>query len=189
MGYAIAEAARDAGHEVVLISGPVSLVAPKNVRVELVTTSDEMFSAVERAVRDCDVFIMCAAVADYKPEATAHEKIKKQNATQSLALVPTRDILTTIAKAPRKFFVVGFAAETENVLENARRKLTSKNCDLMVANDVSGAIGMESAENEVVVLHTNGEKNRITRAPKKIIARELMKIILSACEKRLTKKT
>lgn len=189
MGYAIAEAASQAGHEVVLISGPVSLAPPEEVQLERTTTSDEMFAAVERAVRHCDVFIMCAAVADYKPAQYAAAKIKKENAPRTLDLVPTRDILSAVAQAPRDFLVVGFAAETDDLLGNARRKLRAKNCDLLVANDVSGAIGMESAENEVVVLHRNGEEEKIARASKKIIAQRLVKIILRVREKRLTKKT
>ena len=190
MGYAITEAAMEAGHDVALISGPVNLDAPKNVRVISVQNSDEMHEAVELAVRDCDVLVMCAAVADYKPAKYSPQKLKKKSAALSLDLVPTRDILESIANQDRSFLVVGFAAETENVVANAKKKLREKNCDMIVANDVSTPdYGMESAENEVTIFFRNGETKQISRAPKKNIARELVKIISNMREKCLTKKT
>ncbi len=190
MGYAIAEAAIDAGHDATLISGPVNLPAPKNAHFVSINTSDEMYEATVDAVRDCDVLVMCAAVADYKPAKYSAQKLKKQSAALSLELVPTRDILASIARQERSFLVVGFAAETENVTENAQKKLQAKNCDVMVANDVSTSeYGMESAENEVTIFCKNGETKKISRAPKKIIAQELVKIISKIREKCLTKKT
>jgi phosphopantothenoylcysteine synthetase/decarboxylase len=132
---------------------------------------------------------MCAAVADYKPKQVSNMKIKKRDATLSLELIPTRDILASLPKQDRQFLVVGFAAETENIEANAQQKLQEKNCDIVVANDVSRAdSGMESDENEVSILFRGGEKKKISRAPKKIVARELIKIIENVCEKRLTKK-
>jgi phosphopantothenoylcysteine decarboxylase / phosphopantothenate---cysteine ligase len=190
MGYAIAEAAIEASHQVTLISGPVNLCAPANVRFESVNTSDEMFEAVQRATRACDVLVMCAAVADYKPGSYSHEKIKKKSTTLQLELIPTRDILVSLANQDHSLFVVGFAAETENVAANAEKKLREKKCDLVVANDVSRAdCGMESDENEVTIFFKSGESEKISRASKKIIARELIKIISNVCEKRLTKKS
>ncbi len=190
MGYAIAEAAIEAGHEATLISGPVNVDAPKNVRVISIQTSDEMYEAARNAVRACDVLVMCAAVADYKPARYSEQKLKKKSAALSLDLVPTRDILTSIANQERSFLMVGFAAETENVAANAEKKLRVKNCDLIVANDVSSSdYGMESAENEVTIFFRNGETKTISRAPKKNIARELVKIISNMREKCLTKKT
>jgi phosphopantothenoylcysteine decarboxylase/phosphopantothenate--cysteine ligase len=190
MGYAIAEAAIEAGHEVVLISGPVNLPAPQNARVVSINTSDEMHEAVQNAVRNCDVFVMCAAVADYKPAKYSPQKLKKKSVALSLDLVPTRDILAAIAKQDRSFLVIGFAAETENLAANAQKKLREKNCDAIVANDVSNSdYGMESAENEVAIFFQNGETRKISRAPKKNIARELVKIISNMREKCLTKKT
>jgi|ERR1043166_4112504 len=190
MGYAMAEAAAQLGHDVTLISGPVNLSAPSNVRIESINTSDEMFEAVQQATRSCDVLVMCAAVADYKPKTYLKQKFKKRSAKWALNLIPTRDILASLATGDRSFLVVGFAAETQNIAINARKKLREKNCDMIVANDVSSSnFGMESAENEVTIFFSSGESETISRARKKIIAKKLMKIISNACEKRLTKKS
>ncbi len=186
MGYAIAEAALEAGHEVTLISGPVNLDAPRGVQLISISTSDEMGDAVDRHLNDCDVLVMCAAVADYKPAKVFAQKIKKKNEAFSLELVPTRDILASLPKQDRQFLVVGFAAETSDLENHARKKLREKNCDIIVANDVS--VGMESDENEVTILFQNGEQEKISRAPKKNIALSLIKIFSDSCEKRLTKK-
>jgi phosphopantothenoylcysteine decarboxylase/phosphopantothenate--cysteine ligase len=185
MGYAIAEAALEAGHEVTLISGPVDLDPPHDAEFISISTSDEMFDAVHRYADRCDICVLCAAVADYKPATAAKQKIKKKNEPFSLELVPTRDVLASIAKQDRQFLVAGFAAETNDLENNAQRKLREKNCDIIVANDVS--IGMETDENKVTILFRNGEQQKISRAPKKIIARALIKIFLDSREKRLTK--
>ena len=190
MGYAIAEAALASGHDVTLISGPANLKPPERAHFVAVTTSEEMFAGVQSAVADCDVFVMCAAVADYRPAKISPQKIKKENAGRTLELVPTRDILSAIAHAPRSFLVIGFAAETNDVEENAQKKLRAKNCDMIIANDVSPAeSGMESDENEVEIFFRTGEREKISRAPKRIIARELVKIISNTREKSLTKKS
>ncbi len=190
MGYAIAEAALEGGHDVTLISGQVNLPPPDRAHFVPVTTSEEMFAGVQRAVGDCDVLVMCAAVADYKPAKFFPQKLKKENASRVLDLVPTRDILSEIAREPRSFLAIGFAAETNDVEENARKKLRAKNCDMIIANDVSGAeSGMESDENEVEIFFRDGERKKISRAPKKIIARELVKIISNTREKSLTIKS
>ena len=186
MGYAIAEAAIEAGHDVVLISGPVNVTRPRGAAVISVSTSDEMFNALQQQIGACDMLVMSAAVADYKPAKVSASKIKKQDTNISLELVPTRDILASLPKR-RQYLVVGFAAETENVEANAIKKLQEKNCDIIVANDAR--IAMESDENEVTVLFRTGEKIKISRASKKIIARELIKIFENVCEKGLTKKT
>jgi phosphopantothenoylcysteine decarboxylase / phosphopantothenate---cysteine ligase len=189
MGYAIAEAAAEAGHNVALISGPVNLAAPKGAKLVSVLTSDEMHDAVHSHLKGTDVVVMCAAVADYKPAKVSAHKIKKQNETLSLELIPTRDILASLGQKDRQFLLVGFAAETNDLEENARKKLREKNCDMIVANDVSEKhSGMESNENEVTVLFRNGENKKISRAPKKSIAGELVKIISNMREKSLTKK-
>ena len=185
MGYAIAEAAIEAGHEVILISGPVALNRPHRAAVITISTSDQMFEAVQRQVCNCDVLVMCAAVADYKPASISKDKIKKRQAVLSLELVPTRDILTSLAK-DRQFVLVGFAAETENIEANALKKLHEKNCDIIVANDAR--LAMESHENEVEIFCRDGETRKISRAPKTIIAHELVKIFENYVEKRLTKK-
>jgi phosphopantothenoylcysteine decarboxylase/phosphopantothenate--cysteine ligase len=189
MGYAIAKAAAEAGHNVALISGPVNLAAPKGAELVSVLTSDEMYDAVHSHIEGSDVVVMCAAVADYKPAKVSAHKIKKQNETLSLELIPTRDILASLGQKDRQFLLVGFAAETNDLEENARKKLREKNCDIIVANDVSEKnSGMESNENEVTVLFRNGENKKMSRAPKKNIARELVKIISNMREKSLTKK-
>ena len=177
MGYAIAEAALEAGHGVVLISGPVNLDPPRGAHFISILTSDEMYNAVHRGVRDCDALVMCAAVADYKPQKFLTTKVKKRDENLSLELVPTRDILGSLQNKDRHLLVVGFAAETNDLEANAQKKLHAKHCDIIVANDVSSSdSGMESDENEVTILFRNGETKKISRAPKKIIARELVKI-------------
>ena len=188
MGYAIAEAALEAGHDVTLISGPVN-IDPPGAQFVSIFSSDEMHDAVHRHLRDCDVLVMCAAVADYKPAGISAQKIKKRDETLSLDLIPTRDILASLPKQDRTFLVVGFAAETNDVEQNAQKKLREKNCDIVVANDVSKAeSGMESDVNEVVVFSRNGETRRILRAAKKIIARELVKIFSEFARKMFDKK-
>jgi phosphopantothenoylcysteine decarboxylase/phosphopantothenate--cysteine ligase len=189
MGYAIAEAALAKKHEVTLISGPASIAAPRGAKNVAIITSDELDDAVHRAIRECDVLVMCAAVADYKPAAISARKMKKRKASFALKLVPTRDILASLPKH-RRYLVVGFAAETHDLKQNAQKKLRAKNCDAIVANDVSGSqTGMESDENEVTIFFRNGESKKISRASKKIIARELVKIISKMWEKSLTKKS
>jgi phosphopantothenoylcysteine synthetase/decarboxylase len=214
MGYAIAEAALASGHSVVLISGPVNLDPPRGALFIPILTSDEMCDAVHEHVRDCDALVMCAAVADYRPAKVSPQKIKKSNRALSLKLIPTRDVLASLPEQDRQrrrrepvdvdgptrhgsrarkrvnqFLVVGFAAETNDVEENAAKKLHEKNCDIIVANDVSSVdSGMESDANEVTIFFRNGERKKISRAPKKIIARELVKIFSNSREKCLTKK-
>jgi phosphopantothenoylcysteine decarboxylase/phosphopantothenate--cysteine ligase len=190
MGYAIAEAVLAEGHEVTLISGPVTLEAPRDAQLISVLTSDEMFEAVHRRADQSDVCVLCAAVADYKPANVSSTKIKKRGEKFSLELVPTRDILDSLGhRQDRQFILVGFAAETDQVEENAVKKLRTKNCDIIVANDVSSAdSGIESDMNEVTILFRDGEKEKISRAPKKIIAREFVKIFSKFATKCLTKK-
>ena len=189
MGYAIAEAALASGHEVILISGPVHIDPPRRAKLIFASTSDEMFDAVDRHVRACDVFVMCAAVADYKPEKVSPTKIKKHAANFSLDLIPTRDILASFSTQDRQFLVVGFAAETNDVEKNANRKLREKNLDIVVANDVSAAdVGMETDENEVTIFFRDGETRKISRTQKEIVARELVNIFANARENCLTKK-
>jgi len=190
MGYAIAEAALAEAHEIILISGPVNLEPPGNAKVISVSTSDEMFEAVHRYADECDICVLCAAVADYKPANVSSTKIKKHGTKFSLELIPTCDILDSLGhQQDRPFVLVGFAAETDHVEENAAKKLRAKNCDIIVANDVSGAdSGMESDANEVIILFRNGESENIFRAPKKIIARELVKIFSNFATKMFDKK-
>ena len=190
MGYAIAEAAVAEGHHVTLISGPVNLEAPRDAQLISVLTSDEMFEVVHRHADQFDICVLCAAVADFKPANVSSTKIKKHGEKFSLELIPTRDILDSLGQQQdRQFILVGFAAETDHVEENAMKKLREKNCDIIVANDISSAdSGMESDMNEVTILFRNGEKEKISRAPKKIIARELVKIFAKFVTKMFDKK-
>ncbi|MDP9003964.1 MAG: phosphopantothenoylcysteine decarboxylase, partial [Verrucomicrobiota bacterium] len=158
MGYAIAEAAVAAGHNVKLISGPASIAPPAGAEFISITTSDELHDAVHRAVRECDVLVMCAAVSDYKPATVAPRKIKKQKTPFALELIPTRDILGSLSEEKRNYLVVGFAAETHDLESNAQKKLREKNCDAIVANDVSQPdSGMETDDNAVTIFCRNGE--------------------------------
>ena len=190
MGYAIAAAALEAKHEVVLISGPVALTAPLGAEIVRVVTGDEMFEAAAAQFAQCDIFVMCAAVCDYKPTHYIPQKMKKQRAPFSLALEPTRDILASLTSTPHDCIVVGFAAETQALIENAQAKLRKKNCDLLVANNVGRAdLGMDADDNELVIFFKDGEQKKLPRAKKTELARTLLKIILNAREKCLTKKT
>ena len=190
MGYAIAEAARDAGHHVTLITGPATIELPDDVDVVAINTSDELFNAVHKHVRYCDVLVMCAAVSDYKPAKFSTEKLEKHRDALTLELVTTRDILASLPTEDRSYIVIGFAAQTHELERNALRKLHAKNCDAIVANDVSRSdSGMESDDNEVTIFFRDAERKTISRAPKIIIARELMKIISEMYQKSLTKKS
>jgi phosphopantothenoylcysteine decarboxylase/phosphopantothenate--cysteine ligase len=186
MGYAIAEAALDEGHDVILISGPVNLEPPRNTKFISVSTSDEMFEVVHRHADESDVCVLCAAVADYKPAQVSPAKIKKHAAQFSLELIPTRDVLDSLGQRQnRKFLLVGFAAETDHLEANATKKLREKNCDIIVANDAR--VGIESDENELLILFRDGEINKISRAPKKFLSRALVKIFQNSQQKSLTK--
>ncbi len=190
MGYALAEAALEAASDVTLISGPTALEAPKAAKFIPITTSDELYDAVHEHVRFCDVLVMCAAVSDYKPKTIASRKVEKQAGDFALQLTPTRDILASLPREHRAYIVVGFAAQTHDLAANAERKLLSKNCDMIIANDVSRSdFGMESDDNEVTIFFRDAEPRMISRAPKIIIAREILKIVLDMHQKRLTKKT
>ena len=187
MGYAIAEAALAAGHDVILISGPVNLEPPREAKFISVSTSDEMFDAVHQHADSSDICVLCAAVADYKPAQVSPVKIKKCAAQVSLELVPTRDILQSLGlQEDRKFLLVGFAAETDHLEANASKKLREKNCDIIVANDAG--IAMETDENELLILFRDGETKKISRSSKRNLARELVKIFRNSQQKSLTKK-
>ncbi|MFL6567865.1 MAG: phosphopantothenoylcysteine decarboxylase [Chthoniobacterales bacterium] len=188
MGYAIAYAALEARHEVTLISGPVALAPPANAHFVRITTADELYHAVHEHAPLCDVLVMCAAVCDYKPLTSAAQKLPKHESQFPLQLIPTRDILASLPTEDRSYIVVGFAAETHDIEASAQQKLARKNCDMIVANDVSGSdVGMESDENEVTIFFANGDRDHIARASKKVIARDLMKKISAFAQKRLTK--
>lgn len=156
MGYRLAEAARDRGARVVLVSGPTALAAPAGIEVVAVRSAEEMAAAVARHARDASIVAMAAAVSDYRPAAVAPEKVKKAPGGSRFDLVRTTDILATLGADKRGRFLIGFAAETENVLENARRKRTEKRADLLVANDVSSA-GFGADDNAAVLIDDAGE--------------------------------
>jgi phosphopantothenoylcysteine decarboxylase/phosphopantothenate--cysteine ligase len=172
-GYALAAALARLGGEVVLVSGPTALAAPPGVSMVRVETARDMLAAVERAL-PADAAIMCAAVADYRPANETRSKIKKERGGLSgIPLTENPDILQTVAqmKTGRPALVVGFAAETDDVLANAEEKRRRKGCDWIVANDVSGDV-MGGADNAVTVLTAAGAET-FARAPKEEIARRL----------------
>ena len=168
MGYALAEAARDRGANVSLISGPTFLEQPSGMSVIPVESAAEMYDAVEEACSDADVLIMAAAVADYAPEMRATEKLKKDDVDFVLPLNRTQDILASIVDVPIR---VGFAAESENLIENAKGKLAAKNLDLIVANDISRSdSGMGADNNECTLLGRSGEIDALPLMPKREVA-------------------
>jgi phosphopantothenoylcysteine decarboxylase/phosphopantothenate--cysteine ligase len=160
MGYAVAAAAWRRGAEVVLISGPTSLESPHGARRITVTTAAEMGAVVLDELDASTMLFMAAAVADYRPAKPAAQKIKKQAGTMVLELERTVDVLSEVAKRKGSQLVIGFAAETENVVENARRKLRAKGLDMIVANDVGGEhTGFEVDTNAVVLIDERGRED------------------------------
>lgn len=137
MGYALAEEAQQLGANVILISGPTFLQAPNGVSLVNVVSAEEMYTAVHEYFASCDIAILAAAVADYRPKNVASQKIKKKTATLSIALEPTKDILASLGEIKEQKFLVGFALETENELENAKGKLERKNLDAIVLNSLN----------------------------------------------------
>ncbi len=176
MGYAIAQAAANMGAIVTLVSGASALSAPEAVRSIKATSSDAMYKAVMSEVGNQDIFISVAAVADYRPSAPQAEKIKKSKANLTLALSPNKDILAEVASLPKAPFCVGFAAETEKLLDFAEAKRQAKKLPLMVANLVSD--GMGGDDNQVTLLDKNGA-HPLERAPKNVIAELLLKHVAS----------
>jgi phosphopantothenoylcysteine decarboxylase/phosphopantothenate--cysteine ligase len=156
-GYAIATAALEAGAKVTIISGPTSIEPPDRANMVDVTSAREMYDAVQNTIGNIDIFIGVAAVADYRPVNVAEQKIKKSGAPSNhritLELVENPDIIASVANQKDRPFIVGFAAETDNVIEYARKKLVTKNIDMIIANDVSGtSVGFNSDQNSTTVL-------------------------------------
>jgi len=176
MGYALVEAARERGASVTLVTGPVALPKPAGVTVVPVETASEMKAAMESRMAEADVVIMAAAVADYRAAAPAERKIKKEAAEVQISLVRNDDILEGLGRAKGKGQVlVGFAAETNDVVAYGLEKLKKKNADLFVANDVSRPdIGFSSDENEVHLLFADGRALKIDKAPKKRVANAIL---------------
>jgi phosphopantothenoylcysteine decarboxylase/phosphopantothenate--cysteine ligase len=179
MGYALAEAAADAGADVRLISGPVNLPLPPRVECVQVESAEQMLAASLDGVEQCDIFIAAAAVADYRPVAVAEHKIKKgSEEIMELRLIKNPDIVATVAGLePQRPFTVGFAAETRDVIEYARSKLERKKLDLIIANDVSNPeIGFNSDDNAVTLVST-GATLTLPQGPKRLLARQLIEQI------------
>ena len=172
MGYALAEAALESGNEVVLVSGPVHLPAPVGAELIRIETAQEMYDAVAGAINSCEAAIFCAAVADYRVAEVEAEKIKKSADSLTLTLEKTPDILGSVREGfSFSGILVGFAAETNDVLLYAREKMEKKGCDLLVANDVSrGDIGFDQEENEVTLLSREGKQTLLPRDTKRNIA-------------------
>lgn len=177
MGFAIARACVEAGARVTLIAGPVSLATPDRVDRVNVTSALEMLAAAQTAAAGADIFIATAAVADYRPRDVAGQKIKKSSDAITLELVKNPDIVATIAALPARPFMVGFAAETEKVVEHAREKLLRKQLDMIACNDVArGDIGFQSDDNALTVIWKDGDV-ALEKASKASIARQLVAII------------
>jgi len=176
MGFAVAEAARAAGAEVVLVSGPVNLATPAGVRRVDVESAEQMLESVREQLPGTDVFVAAAAVSDYRPVQAAAEKIKKTSDSIVLALSRTTDILATVAGGSPRPFVVGFAAETQNVERNALAKLDAKRLDMIAANQVGDGLAFDCEDNALTVYWPGG-KRELARAPKRRLADELVAVI------------
>ena len=179
MGYSLAQAGLEAGAKVTLISGPVNIEAPEGVHLVKIKTAEEMHEAVMHHIRNSDVFISSAAVADYKPESFSKEKIKKSNKDLDISIPMTenKDILKSVGAMENKPYLVGFAAETNDLIKNAKLKLSKKKLDLIVANDISNTeIGFDSDENEVTLINNEIELF-IEKGPKKRVASKIIQYI------------
>jgi phosphopantothenoylcysteine decarboxylase/phosphopantothenate--cysteine ligase len=177
MGYALAAAAAEHGWDVELISGPVALPVPGNVRIERVVTGQQMYDAVSSRFPQCDILIMTAAIMDYRPRKIADHKIKKYELEMVIEMEPVVDVLATVARQRGHQLVVGFAAETNNLEAYAMEKLHGKNADFIVANRIGGeqsAFGRD--ENEVQVFSRKGEQWKMGPMPKGELARQLVEL-------------
>ncbi len=179
MGYAIAKEARDRGAEVILVSGPTNLEPPKNVKIINIKTNEEMKKEILQNFKWADIVIKSAAVADYKPKEYSKEKIKKGEGDLNICLTRDNDILKFLGEIKTHQVLVGFAAESDNVLENAERKLKNKNLDFIVANDITSSdTGFGSEDNKVVILSKNNEKLELEKMSKKEVASNIFDMIL-----------
>ncbi len=183
MGYALAQIAYDSGANVTLISGPVSLEAPEGVHIVKVKTSEEMYKAVMHHISKVDIYISAAAVSDFKPKHTNKEKIKKPLQEESLSIDMTlnKDILLEVSKLKDKPYLVGFAAETTDLIKNAKSKLKRKELDLIIANDVSREdVGFDSHDNEVLIINHN-KQIMLEKDSKSKIASKIIQFIADEC--------
>jgi len=178
MGMALARASIEAGAKVTLIYGNVSIPLSEESTNILVGSGEEMHQAVMENIKDQDVFIACAAVSDYRVKNIEKNKIKKENTELTLELIPNKDILVDVCKLKQKPICIGFAAETQNLIENAQNKLKNKGCDAIILNDVSKRdFGFKNNENEVVFL-TKKYSQKIEKNSKQIIGRKIIEIIV-----------
>ena len=176
MGFAVAAAAREAGAHVTIVTGPVQLPTPTGITRINVESARDMYAAVHRQVADADIFIAAAAVADFQPVAVAKQKIKKQGVSVKLDLEPAPDIIKSVADMAKRPYVVGFAAETNDVEENARIKLKRKKLDMIAANQVGDGIAFDCDDNALTVIWPGG-KVEVARGPKIEVARQLVALI------------
>ena len=176
MGFAVAAAAQEAGAHVTIVTGPVQLETPSGITRINVESARDMYAAVHRQVADADVFIAAAAVADFQPVSVAKQKIKKQGIAVKLDLEPAPDIVKSVADMAKRPFVVGFAAETNDVEDNARSKLKRKKLDMIAANQVGEGIAFDCDDNALTVIWPGG-KVEVARGPKIEVARQLIALI------------
>jgi phosphopantothenoylcysteine decarboxylase / phosphopantothenate---cysteine ligase len=176
MGFAVAAAAREAGAHVTIVTGPVQLPTPAGITRINVESARDMYAAVHRHVAEADVFIAAAAVADFQPVTIAKQKIKKQGTPVSIDLEPAPDIVKSVADMAKRPFVVGFAAETNDIENNARSKLKRKKLDMIAANEVGDGIAFDCEDNALTVLWPGGKVD-VARGPKIDVARELIALI------------
>jgi phosphopantothenoylcysteine decarboxylase / phosphopantothenate---cysteine ligase len=176
MGFAVAAAAREAGAHVTMVSGPVQLQTPPGITRINVESARDMYAAVHRHIAEADVFIAAAAVADFQPVTVAKQKIKKQGVAVKLDLEPAPDIVKSVADMAKRPFVVGFAAETNNVEDNARSKLKRKKLDMIAANQVGDGIAFDCDDNALTVIWPGGTLE-VPRGPKLDVARALVALI------------
>jgi phosphopantothenoylcysteine decarboxylase/phosphopantothenate--cysteine ligase len=176
MGFAVAAAAREAGAHVTMVSGPVQLATPAGITRINVESARDMYAAVHRHIAKADVFIAAAAVADFQPVTVAKHKIKKQGVAVKLDLEPAPDIVKSVAEMSKRPFVVGFAAETDNVEDNARSKLKRKKLDMIAANQVGDGIAFDCDDNAITVIWPGGKVD-VARGPKIDVARALIALI------------
>ncbi len=175
MGYAVAEAAARRGAHVILVSGPTSLDVPSGVERIDVQSAQDMHRVVLEKVAGCSIAIFAAAVADYRPAEPSGQKIKRNNESTTIPLEPTPDILASVARNKGQRFIVGFAAETDHVAENARQKLAAKNADLMVANDVTAeGSGFDHDTNVVTLFARDGRDLALPRMSKSEVAQRIL---------------
>jgi len=181
MGYALAHSALNAGHEVTLISGPVSLLADNRIKLVPVQSAAEMACEVRRYGKYADIIIMAAAVSDYRPVKPHDGKIKKGDGNLILELERTEDILASLGRSnPNKACLIGFAAETSDLLKNAESKLQKKNLDWIIANDVSlNDRGFGADKNAVVMISRNGKKISLPLEDKQFLADKILNVLLS----------